>query len=195
MVRDTNRQDGTRNGKLTNRRSVLRAAAGVGGVVGLGSALTGNAAAGDFDGNDGDCPIPDDFPLIAIGEFVVGFTWDSDKGGGVDSGWNEAVGIARQNGPKLAQWIADHNDRGGAPVRIIGHSLGARVTAEALSNLRARGRFNAVESVTLLGGAIDDQEVETDDCETSAANGRRWRPEAEKGRSVVVTRRPPSARP
>lgn len=96
-------------------------------------------------------------------QFHVGFTWDSDKGGGLDNGWNEGKEIARKNGPKLAQWIADHNDDGGLPVRIVAHSLGARVTAEALEELRGWDRENAVESATLLGGAIDDQEVETDE--------------------------------
>lgn len=97
-------------------------------------------------------------------QFVVGYTWDSDEGDGlIDQGWNEGVEIARKNGPKLAQWIADWNDNGGRPIRVIGHSLGARVVVEALTDLRARGRWNALRSVTLLGGAIDDQEVETDE--------------------------------
>ncbi|MFB6178442.1 MAG: hypothetical protein ABEI77_01805 [Halorientalis sp.] len=39
--------------------------------------------------------------------FNVGFSWDSDKGGGIDQGWYEAKEIARDNGPKLANWIAN----------------------------------------------------------------------------------------
>lgn len=98
------------------------------------------------------------------GNLVVGFAWDADASVGTfDPGWGEAVDIARGNGPKLAQWVADWTDQGGRPVRVIAHSLGARVTAEALADLRARGRSNAVRSVALLGGAIDDQEVETDE--------------------------------
>ncbi|WP_101297784.1 DUF726 domain-containing protein [Halegenticoccus soli] len=89
-----------------------------------------------------------------VDQFNVGYSWDSDNGG-----WGTGKEIARKNGPKLANWIATHNDNGGDPVRIIAHSLGARVTCEALASLSAWGRSNAVLSVSLLGGAVDDQEV------------------------------------
>ncbi|WP_155119940.1 DUF726 domain-containing protein [Haloarcula rubripromontorii] len=94
-------------------------------------------------------------------QFTVGFTWDADKGDGI--GWNEGVAIAEQNGPKLAQWVIDHNDGGGLPVRIIGHSLGAKVAVEAMASLHERGREDAVTSVTLLGGAIGESVVEVDE--------------------------------
>lgn len=218
------------------RRGFLRATAGAGAVLaGLGSA--GAVTAGGFGGDNGDYPIPEDYPVISTrgqfdddgdlkpgytdteyttggdwgtyaeqapddgeilvavhgwnidepggkdvantarialrdsgyGQFVVGYTWDSDKGDGwIDQGWSEGVEIARKNGPKLAQWIADWRDRGGDPIRVIGHSLGARVAVEALADLRARGRSDAVRSVTLLGGAIDDQSVEIDGAYGSA---------------------------
>jgi len=214
-----------------SRRSFLRRVSAVGATLVAGGAATGSAAAGDFGGDNGDIPIPDDYPMVTTrGHFdgdadltsgntrisygsdgdwgkwfgrapteeevvvavhgwnveepggadvanttrvalrengydnpVVGYTWDADEGGGFDLGWNEAVEIARGNGPKLAQWIDDWNEQVGDPVRIIGHSLGARVTVEALAELASRGRTNAVRSATLLGGAIDDQEVETDE--------------------------------
>lgn len=91
--------------------------------------------------------------------FNVGFSWDSDKGGGIDQGWYEAKEIARRNGPKLANWITDT----GRPVRLIGHSLGARVVGSTLETLNEWGAHDAVRSVTLLGGAIDDEDVELDD--------------------------------
>ncbi|WP_228841785.1 DUF726 domain-containing protein [Haloarcula sp. CBA1127] len=94
-------------------------------------------------------------------QFNVGFTWDADKGDGI--GWNEGVAIAKQNGPKLAQWVADHNDSGGLPVRLVGHSLGARVAVETVASLHERGREDAVKSVALLGGAIGESVVEVDE--------------------------------
>jgi esterase/lipase superfamily enzyme len=90
-------------------------------------------------------------------ETNVGFSWDSEKGG-----WYTGKEIATKNGPKLANWIASHNDRGGDPVRLIAHSLGARVVCEALETLSAWDRSNAVASVSLLGGAVDDQAVATE---------------------------------
>ncbi|RKS83620.1 uncharacterized protein DUF726 [Haloarcula quadrata] len=93
--------------------------------------------------------------------FTVGFTWDADQGEGI--GWETGVDIATQNGPKLTQWVIDHVDGGGLPVRLIGHSLGARVVVEALTSLKGRERDDAVTSATLLGGAIGETAVETDE--------------------------------
>ncbi|RLM97600.1 DUF726 domain-containing protein [Haloarcula sp. Atlit-7R] len=94
-------------------------------------------------------------------QFTVGFTWDADMGDGI--GWSEGVAIAEQNGPKLAQWVVDHNDSGGLPVRILGHSLGAKVAVETMASLHEREREDAVESIALLGGAIGDSVVEVDE--------------------------------
>lgn len=94
-------------------------------------------------------------------EFTVGFTWDADQGEGLS--WETGVDIATGNGPKLAQWVVDHVDGGGLPVRLVGHSLGARVVVEALASLQERGQENAVTSTTLLGGAIGETAVETDE--------------------------------
>jgi len=227
---DSDTHDAREASRQVGRRGFLRAA-GVAGSTLAGLTLGGTAAAGDFGGDNGDYPIPEDYPVVTTrGQFdddgdlrsgytateygvdgdwstyadragdreilvavhgwnidargardvanttrialrengydqlVVGFSWDSEKGDGwIDQGWNEAVEIARGNGPKLAQWIADWTDSVGVPIRVIGHSLGARVTVEALASLRDRGRSNSVRSVSLLGGAIDDQEVETDE--------------------------------
>lgn len=91
--------------------------------------------------------------------FNVGFSWDSDKGGGLDQGWYEATEIADRNGPKLANWVWN-TDR---PIRLVGHSLGARVVLSALETLDYWGATDAVRSATLLGGAADDQSVSTEE--------------------------------
>jgi esterase/lipase superfamily enzyme len=94
--------------------------------------------------------------------FDVGFTWDSDKGGGIDQGWYEAQEIANENGPKLAYFVYRWNRNGGAPVRLVCHSLGAQVTLSALSTLRDWGRADAVEDAVLLGGAADNEACAVD---------------------------------
>jgi hypothetical protein len=98
-------------------------------------------------------------------ETVACFSWDSDEGRSLDLGWADAKDIARRNGRKLATFIHYWNNgeyvpvSGGGPVRIVAHSLGARVVGEALTSLRYDfGDYNAVETVSLLGGAIDEDE-------------------------------------
>lgn len=88
--------------------------------------------------------------------FVAGYSWDSDRD------WEVARSIADDNGPRLATWLADWRDDGGRPVHVLAHSLGARVTCEALRVLAERDRTDAVASASLLGGAIDDDRVHTD---------------------------------
>ncbi|WP_435363133.1 DUF726 domain-containing protein [Haloarchaeobius sp. DYHT-AS-18] len=92
-----------------------------------------------------------------VSQTNVGYSWDSDRG------WWTAVDIAKRNGPKLANWIANWNNNGGDPIRLIGHSLGAQVVASTLANLHAWGYYNAVETASLVGGAIPDQTVSTED--------------------------------
>lgn len=91
-------------------------------------------------------------------EFNAVFTWDSDKGDSWwDLGWTDAKEIARDNGEKLANFVTDWNDQVGTPVRIIAHSLGALVTVETLESVvEDFGRTDQVTSVSLLGGAIDN---------------------------------------
>ncbi len=88
------------------------------------------------------------------------YTWDSDKGGGLDDGWYEAQEIAQENGPKLAafvyywtqEWYPD------VPIRIEAHSLGAQVVGSAVRTLRNWGLSNVLQDVVLLGGAADNDE-------------------------------------
>ena len=72
---------------------------------------------------------------------LVGFSWDSNTKISIDgSGWNIGKLIAKHNGPKLAQFILDymntckqHNQD--TKIRLISHSMGARVILSALESL------------------------------------------------------------
>jgi len=90
---------------------------------------------------------------------VAAFSWDSDKGDSADLGWSDAKEIAEKNGRKLANFITNR----GSPVRLICHSLGARVALFTLKSLQEDfGASNAAESVTLIGGAVQDDDVSVD---------------------------------
>lgn len=99
--------------------------------------------------------------------FTVAFTWDSDVG------WADANEIAERNALKFGQWVRDIRQSDDRPIRIIAHSLGARVTCSLLEELHLDvGRFyssqeahhtpeeGVVDSVALLGGAIDNDAVQ-----------------------------------
>lgn len=95
---------------------------------------------------------------------VIGFSWDSDA-----PLWNTAKKIADKNGLKLAKFILDFKSRcENAEIRLVGHSLGARVILNALDRLHNDPRlapWNAVErnyrvaSVHLLGAAVNPEAV------------------------------------
>jgi esterase/lipase superfamily enzyme len=95
-------------------------------------------------------------------ETTAVYTWDADKGGGIDDGWYEAQEIAERNGPKLANFVTDWNDEDGRPIRLVAHSLGAQVVCSATSVLRSWGRADAVADVVLLGGAADNEACAVD---------------------------------
>lgn len=99
-------------------------------------------------------------------EFVVGYSWDADRGDSVDFGWDDAKEIATQNGPKLASFVADRADEGQS-IRLVGHSLGARVVGAGLRALHENDRTDSVASAVFLGGAVDDE---------TAATGERYGP-------------------
>jgi esterase/lipase superfamily enzyme len=85
---------------------------------------------------------------------VVGFSWDSNIG------WPVAKLMADQNGPKLAQFIIDfHNKCPNADIRLVAHSLGARVVSSTLLSLNNSRVWNPqpIESVHLMGAAINDK--------------------------------------
>ena len=89
---------------------------------------------------------------------LVGFSWGSD------TVWLGAQFIAQANGPKLAKLIYDiTNDCSHSKIRIIAHSLGARVVLSALDSLHQNPFWTSnnskIASVHLVGAAVDDEEV------------------------------------
>ncbi|MFW5929926.1 MAG: hypothetical protein ACOCT0_05865 [Halobacteriota archaeon] len=87
---------------------------------------------------------------------VVGFTWDSD---GQGLGWRHGNEIAAKNGGKLAQFTYDYGERHDVPIRYVTNSAGARPALEALRVLQRSGERDAVESVSMLGAAVDSRSV------------------------------------
>lgn len=98
--------------------------------------------------------------------YTVAFNWDSNVG------WADANEIAMRNGEKLAQWIRDFRADDDRPIRLIAHSLGARVACATLEALKpGDGRpptppadpgRNYVDSVALLAAAIQPSEPQID---------------------------------
>ena len=97
---------------------------------------------------------------------VVGFSWPSD------APWVAAKFIAKENGPKLANFTLglmnsckqQHNKD--VKIRLIGHSLGARVILSSLDSLQKDPLWNSggfkITSVHLIGAAVDNEEVSKD---------------------------------
>jgi hypothetical protein len=95
---------------------------------------------------------------------ITGFSWDSNTSPN-PTGWGIAKSIASQNGIKLAKFISDfktvHQD---VNIRIIAHSLGAKVVESALmaldkNNKGTRNRHTPqyyIASIHLMGAAIND---------------------------------------
>ncbi|HET9808027.1 MAG TPA: alpha/beta hydrolase [Nitrososphaeraceae archaeon] len=94
---------------------------------------------------------------------VIGFSWDSDTPIS-PQGWDYAKIIAKENGPKLAKFIIDLKEKcTQTKIRLIAHSLGARVVLSSLDSLNKNQIWNAsnfkITSVDLMGAAVDDDEV------------------------------------
>lgn len=87
---------------------------------------------------------------------IVGFSYDSDT-----PNWEATKTIAAKNGPKLGNYVTDALAKG-VDVRLMGHSLGARVVLWALQWLADGGHTDAVTSAVLIGGAADDGSVAPD---------------------------------
>ncbi len=94
---------------------------------------------------------------------VVGFSWDSNTVIN-PSGWAIAKSIANQNGPKLAKFLCDFRiNCQNHHIRIIAHSLGAKVVESALISLNnnnqmwKKGSFDNITSVHFIGAAISDR--------------------------------------
>jgi Alpha/beta hydrolase of unknown function (DUF900) len=99
---------------------------------------------------------------------IIGFSWDSDTTiQSIGAGWTVANLIAKDNGPKLAQFIADFKDKcNNSEIRILAHSLGSRVILSSLDSLNNnqywKDRNFTLASVHLLGAAVDNEEVADD---------------------------------
>lgn len=87
---------------------------------------------------------------------VVGCHWDS-----VTVTWSGGKSKADDMGENLASLVAWMQDEHGTTIRLVGHSLGARVIGTCLNALRDDGR--AVASSAFLGGAVADDSV-VEDC-------------------------------
>ena len=88
---------------------------------------------------------------------LVGFSWDSKVL------WEIAKTNAKENGPKLAQYIVDfHNKCPNTKIHLIAHSLGASVVDSALVILDKNSKWNnsKIASVHLLGAAINNKLIE-----------------------------------
>jgi pimeloyl-ACP methyl ester carboxylesterase len=97
---------------------------------------------------------------------LIGFSWKSDIN------WIDAKSLAKENGKKLANFIFDYMNNcqlqinKTSNIKLIGHSLGARVIFSCLDNLQAlmakdkniNNDFK-ITSVHLIGAAVDDEEV------------------------------------
>jgi len=96
---------------------------------------------------------------------IIGFSWDSDTPISIDgTGWLAAKLIAEQNGPKLAQFISNYKNKCNATeIRLIAHSMGARVVLSSLESLYYNQGWNSknfkIKSVHLMGAAVDNEEV------------------------------------
>jgi hypothetical protein len=97
---------------------------------------------------------------------LIGFSWDSDTKilPPDGTGWLTAKVIAKENGPKLAQFISDYKNKCQATqIRLIAHSMGARVVLSSLESLYKNQDWNnknfKIASVHLMGAAVDDEEV------------------------------------
>jgi pimeloyl-ACP methyl ester carboxylesterase len=97
---------------------------------------------------------------------LIGFSWDSN------GEWEPAKSIAKENGPKLAQFILNymetckHEHQKEVKIRLLGHSLGSRVILSTLQSLHENTKWNngtnnhfKIASVHLMGAAVDDEEV------------------------------------
>jgi len=106
---------------------------------------------------------------------VIGFSWDSDTEISPD-GWYNAIKTAKNNGPKLAQFVLDLQENcPQTKIRLIAHSLGARVVLSGLHALNNNELWKdnkfKIASVNLLGAAIDDDEVSKNSLDVISSNG------------------------
>jgi pimeloyl-ACP methyl ester carboxylesterase len=93
---------------------------------------------------------------------VVGYSWDNNVDSDAwDYGWGTAKEVATKNGAKLAQFLLDYKYNCGGTVRLVAHSLGARVTFSALQTLDDSYYWDdygyTIQSVHFIGAAVDNE--------------------------------------
>ena len=119
---------------------------------------------------------------------LIGFSWSSD------TQWDSARSIATENGPKLANLISNiKNECPGTDIRLLAHSLGARVVLSNLERLHENKTWNnnnfTIKSVDLLGAAVDDEEVSTNPIDILTDLTNLGTPKSDYGQAIeaVVT--------
>jgi len=99
---------------------------------------------------------------------VMSFSWDSNTTNTPNGiGWSIAKTIAENNGPRLAHFMLDYKITcPDTDIRVIAHSLGAKVILNALLELTNNPTWNSssssnfkIESVHLMGAAVDNERV------------------------------------
>jgi len=91
---------------------------------------------------------------------VIGYSWDADTD---LFDWWDATDIAERNGLKLANFLYEYDQAtDGVDVRLMAHSLGARVVLSAVQVLAYNDLNDVVTSLSLLGGAADNDALATD---------------------------------
>jgi hypothetical protein len=114
---------------------------------------------------------------------VIGYSWDSNTSFSLTDpnvaleGWNTAKKIANGNGQLLAQLTLDFKEAcEGDNVRIIAHSLGAKLTLAALQSIHADPEWtndlnHQIKSVHFLGSAVDNEQISTRpaDCSSNSS--------------------------
>ncbi|MCB1221899.1 MAG: DUF726 domain-containing protein [Planctomycetales bacterium] len=98
---------------------------------------------------------------------IVGYSWDADtqKDPFGTTGYHEGRRNAVANGARLASFVADCRERlPGTRIHLVGYSMGARLALEALVAMEDGEQFPQaalqVDSVHLVGAAVDNEEVE-----------------------------------
>ena len=98
---------------------------------------------------------------------VVGYSWDADtqRDPFGTTGYRQGREHARGNGAKLASFVLDcRSRRPAARVHLIGYSMGARLALECLLAMKDdpefAGRGLQIDSLHLVGAAVDNEEVE-----------------------------------
>jgi pimeloyl-ACP methyl ester carboxylesterase len=121
---------------------------------------------------------------------LIGLSWHSD------TEWLAAQFIAKWNGPLLADFITKlmADCKGNQPededlkIRLIGHSLGARVILSTLDSLHKNATWNErnfnITSVHLMGAAVDNEEISMDPSDISDDKTNWGSPKTDYGEAI-----------